>query len=239
MSSNDSKSISVIIPAHNVEGCLAEAIQSIHQQLSQPYEIIVVDDGSTDATGSIAHQAKGVICIEQDNQGASGARNTGIRAARGEFIAFLDADDLWLPNHTEILLQPFQLNLKLDFVWGTSLMSDISQTLSVAAELTTEKPFTGFLLGAGLFRRDVFDRVGFFDQNFKTCNDLEWFSRAKQSDACFQQIPAPVLAYRKRPGSLTADVPQMQADRMQMFRNAAARRREAIRQNASQGGAQQ
>lgn len=239
MLSSDSPSISVVIPAHNVEGCLADAVESVQQQTIQPHELIVVDDGSTDASGSIARQATGVTCLEQENRGASAARNTGIRFAAGEIIAFLDADDLWLPNHLEILLRPFQVDSQIDFVWGTSVRIDIGQSPSKESGSPDGEPWLGFLLGAGLFRRDLFDRVGFFDQDFRTCNDLEWFSRARQLGACFKHIPDRVLAYRKRPGSLTSDVSQMQTDRMRMFRRAAARRREANLRYTNQSESQQ
>ena len=92
--------ISAVMPAFNAERFLAEAIRSVLAQSLPPVEVIVVDDGSTDSTGEIARSfGEPVRCIRQQNAGPSAARNRGIREARGEFIAFLDADDWWLPGH--------------------------------------------------------------------------------------------------------------------------------------------
>ena len=92
--------ISVVIPAYNAERFLRQAIESAMNQTVAPLEVIVVDDGSTDGTGEIARSfGEPVRYIRQDNAGPSPARNRGIREARGEFVAFLDADDEWLPPH--------------------------------------------------------------------------------------------------------------------------------------------
>jgi glycosyltransferase involved in cell wall biosynthesis len=93
--------ISVVIPAHNAEKYLEETLASVHTQTFSDYEIIVVDDGSTDRTAEIASDHDRVVLLAQTNRGEAGARNTGIRAARGKYVAFLDADDIWLPSKLE------------------------------------------------------------------------------------------------------------------------------------------
>jgi glycosyltransferase involved in cell wall biosynthesis len=90
--------ISVVIPARNAAAYLPEAIASVRAQTFLDYEIIVIDDGSTDGTSQIAAGFSGVRCLKQSNRGAAAARNAGIAMARGRYIAFLDADDLWLPD---------------------------------------------------------------------------------------------------------------------------------------------
>lgn len=97
--------ISVVIPLFNKEGSISEALKSVLRQLSPPEEIIVVDDGSTDGGARVVQQFEkyGVRIIAQSNQGVSSARNKGIFSAQGDYIAFLDADDYWYPNHIEIL----------------------------------------------------------------------------------------------------------------------------------------
>lgn len=92
--------ISVVIPAYNAEAFLGDAIESVHAQTLAVLETIVVDDGSTDRTSSIAVSLNARV-IRQDNGGASAARNAGIRAATGQWIAFLDADDIWEPEKIE------------------------------------------------------------------------------------------------------------------------------------------
>jgi len=97
--------ISVVIPLYNKAPHIAKAINSVLQQTVQPVEIIVVDDGSTDGGKTIVEKYinKNVRYVYQDNQGVSAARNHGIELAKGGYIAFLDADDWWLPNHIEVL----------------------------------------------------------------------------------------------------------------------------------------
>jgi len=94
--------VSVIIPAYNAALCLSKAIQSALDQQRQPLEVIVVDDGSTDETAALVKTfGNRVRYFFQENQGQAAARNTGLKYAQGEFVAFLDADDFWLPRFTE------------------------------------------------------------------------------------------------------------------------------------------
>jgi len=89
--------VSVVIPAYNAAWCVAKAIESVLVQEGADFEIIVVDDGSTDDTAAVlARYGDAIRVVRQRNQGLSAARNAGIRAAQGEFVAFLDADDWWL-----------------------------------------------------------------------------------------------------------------------------------------------
>ena len=119
--------ISVIIPTFNAGRFLPDAIASIRQQSYEPLEIHLVDDGSTDETKSLAQQWPEVRYLHQPNQGAAAARNTGIRAARGSLLAFLDADDLWTPDHLRILLPHLLSEPSLQFVWGTTRFIRMSE----------------------------------------------------------------------------------------------------------------
>lgn len=94
--------ISAVIPAYNAEPFLGDAIQSVLDQTVEVAEIVVVDDGSKDRTAEVAAKFPRTRVIRQQNTGQAGARNTGIKAAEGEWIAFLDADDMWIPQKTEI-----------------------------------------------------------------------------------------------------------------------------------------
>ncbi len=112
-----SRTITVVIPAHNAGRYLARVLASVHAQTRRPDQVIVIDDGSTDDTAAIADADPDVALIRQANAGASVARNAGIQAARGEWIAFLDADDEWLPEH--LALHDALLDRNPHLVWTT------------------------------------------------------------------------------------------------------------------------
>ncbi|MBN1766699.1 MAG: glycosyltransferase family 2 protein [Sedimentisphaerales bacterium] len=111
--------ISVIIPAYNAGSHIARAIQSVLDQTHAPDEIIVVDDGSTDNTSEIVQGfPTAITCIRQENQGSSAARNTGIKAAGNDWIAFLDSDDEWLPDKLQLQVQNLRHNPELVWTWS-------------------------------------------------------------------------------------------------------------------------
>lgn len=101
---SDNPSVSVVIPAFNAGRCISDAIQSVLDQTYEVSEIIVADDGSSDNTSEVATKFAKTQVIKRPNGGPGAARNTGIKAASGEWIAFLDSDDIWLPRKTEIQL---------------------------------------------------------------------------------------------------------------------------------------
>ena len=101
--------VSVVIPAYNCAAFIEEALQSIYRQTYRHWEIIVVDDGSTDATSSVlAPHLKKIRYFKQENKGTAAARNAGIKRARGDLIAFLDNDDVWLPEKLELQVRVMQ-----------------------------------------------------------------------------------------------------------------------------------
>jgi glycosyltransferase involved in cell wall biosynthesis len=120
--------VSIIIPTWNRRHHVVEAIDSVLAQTYTDYEIIVVDDGSTDGTSDLLAQryrGRPLTCIIQQNRGSSAARNAGIRAARGELLAFLDSDDLWLPRKLESQVPRFDRNPAVGFVFcGSSKVNE-------------------------------------------------------------------------------------------------------------------
>ena len=109
--------VSVIIPAYNSAAYIARAINSALAQDYPNTEIIIVDDGSTDGTRNIVSEFPNVICIAQKNSGPAAARNAGIRASSGEFVAFLDADDEWLPARLTKTIQPMLDDSKIGLTY--------------------------------------------------------------------------------------------------------------------------
>ena len=110
--------VSVVIPCYNQAHFLTEAIESVLAQTSRQFEIIVVDDGSTDNTAEVAARYPGIGYLRQDNQGLAAARNTGLRHSQGDYLVFLDADDRLLPAALESGLDYLSAHPACAFVWG-------------------------------------------------------------------------------------------------------------------------
>lgn len=173
--------VSTVVPVYNGEVFLAQAVDSIRRQAYEPLEIIIVDDGSTDNTASIAKGLGGnVRYIYQPNRGPAAARNAGIKLAQGDVIAFLDVDDLWPAGKLKLQLAHLFSQPTLDLVLGhvqcmkLSGMEDNKPIFEPFAE-----PFFTFLFGAVLCRKSVFDKVGLLDETLYTSEDVDWFMRAK------------------------------------------------------------
>jgi GT2 family glycosyltransferase len=197
--------ISAIVPTWNAADFLPEALESIRAQAYSPLEIIVVDDGSTDHTARLVQGWSAVRYLHQENQGPSVARNAGIDAARGEFLAFLDADDLWTPNHLNCLLLPLLADPRAHFAWGASrvLNRSIASDGRVRWEVLHDSQ-PQFLIGSGLYRRSAFDAVGRFDPVLRFAEDVDWIAASRQLGVAHVQISDLVLIYRKHEGGMTS-----------------------------------
>jgi glycosyltransferase involved in cell wall biosynthesis len=196
--------ISVIIPSWNAAGFLPEAVESIRAQKYAPLEIIVVDDGSTDRTAELIRSWSDVRYLWQENQGPSAARNTGIDTARGELLAFLDADDLWTSDHLGRLLPPLVANASAQFAWGASRVLNccIESNGHFRWEVLHDSQ-PQFLIGSGLYRRTAFNAVGRFDPALRFAEDVDWIATARQLGVAHVQIPELVLIYRRHEGGMT------------------------------------
>jgi glycosyltransferase involved in cell wall biosynthesis len=174
--------ISVIIPVFNTEKYVARAIESVLSQTLKPAEIIVVDDGSTDnSIEAVRRFLPKVKIITQQNKGAGAARNTGIKQASTEYLAFLDADDLWAPQKLHIQTEFHKKNPEIEMVFGT-VQQFISPELNEQHQnmLREElKTMPGFVPGTLLIKKETFFRVGLFNENLVLGEFVDWFSRAK------------------------------------------------------------
>ncbi len=198
-------SVSVVIPALNAAKYLSLAIESIKAQNHQNLEILVVDDASQDNTVEVA-RAYGVQVFQLTHQsGAAVARNHGIAQAQGELIAFLDADDEWLPNK---LTKQIQLLLTYPHLQGiTGYMQLYQQQNQVYLE-----KIIGFIpsFGTALLRREIFTRVGICNPDFYMCDDLDWFNRAREHSEVLALMPEVVLLYRQHENNITNDQQKVQ-----------------------------
>lgn len=229
----DKPRISVIIPAYNCARFLPQAIASARAQQGYDLELLVIDDGSTDGTRAAAQADPEVRYFYQANAGPSAARNRGLSEATGEFIAFLDADDLWPADHLDLLLPPLLENEQLAFSWGdvsvvqmAAVQEDGSLRESVATATILEVQTQLFLVGATLCRRWAFERVGGFDPEMRLAEDLDWIARARHVGASYARVPQVVLTYRKHPASLTAGKSFHELNLIGLLRRSIQRRRQ-------------
>ena len=181
--------VSVIITSYNYGGYIEEAISSIFNQSYSDIEIIIVDDGSTDNTSDIikTKYADRVHYIYRDNGGAAAARNTGLKYANGEYICFLDADDLLMPNAIEGHLTYLKNNENVDLVCANvqyiGLLSGVARPTIYGKgdrELTYIDMVADNLVGGPhsvMLRRRVFDICGIFNESFRVREDYEYWLR--------------------------------------------------------------
>jgi len=178
--------VSVILPTYNRGWILKEAIDSILAQEFKDFELIVVDDGSTDNTGEILDSyEQDILVLRQSNKGVSAARNRGIDAAEGRLIAFLDSDDLWLPR---------KLSSQVDF-FNSNPAAVINQTEEIWVRngvrvnpKTRHHKFSGMIFerslalclvspSAVMIKKNLFSEVGVFDENLPACEDYDLWLR--------------------------------------------------------------
>ena len=192
--------VSCIVPAFNAAHFLGEALDSIYAQTYRAIEVIVVDDGSTDATAEIAARyGDRLILIRQENAGPGAARNTGFRRARGEFIACLDADDHWHPNKlkaqlTHLTSRPWLAGC---FVQAVNFWIDeLRQEQEALAEKPITQPQGCYGFGGLLMRRSTLESVGPIRPELISHEDVDWILRAQAAGHKFGDLDV-VLYFRR------------------------------------------
>jgi glycosyltransferase involved in cell wall biosynthesis len=212
--------VSVIIPAYNQAHFLDAAIQSVLSQTCCDYEIIVVNDGSTDDTGAVAQRyGERVRYIFQENQGLAGARNTGICAAQAELVALLDSDDLWLPGYLETMLSLAEEYPQAALFYCAGQCIDkaglpLNQVVGIAdhspADLYQALLRANFLIPSTItMRRDAVVQAGLFDQTLRSWEDWELWLRLLPENK-FIGINDVLVKYRIHGSSLSTDTTGMQ-----------------------------
>lgn len=227
--------ISVIIPTYNRAHFIGDAIRSAEEQIFPPYEIIVVDDGSTDSTRAVIDSILAkrtiedipVVRVWQGNNGVASARNTGANYAKGDYIVFLDSDDVMNPNALQFLSRYHEF----DVVFGRAVnvnMDDGSKTeyiheKTVACELrsTVSGPFRQahkrlkdcncIAIGAVMIKASIFRGEGGFDTMFKTSEDYELWLRMSSHGHSFGYVNFTMLERRLHSGNAVNSKPEMAA----------------------------
>ncbi|ACK72942.1 glycosyl transferase family 2 [Gloeothece citriformis PCC 7424] len=223
------KKFSVIIPAYNVEKYIAKTIQSVLEQTYQNFELLIVNDGSLDRTLEICQQFTDsrLKIISQKNTGLSGARNTGIRHSQGEYIAFLDGDDLWLPEKLQKHIQHLEKSPTVGVSFSRSAFIDErgnllnSYQMPILKNITPEILLHGNPVGNGsalVVRREVLEAIKFqnqlsdfqeycyFDAQFRRAEDIELLLRiALETSWQIEGIPEALTLYRVNSQGLSAN----------------------------------
>jgi len=199
--------VSVIIPAYNMAQYTVESVESVLHQTYKDYEIIVVDDGSQDNTKELLQtyvENQQITYIYKENGGASSARNIGIQICRGEYIAFLDCDDLWLPKKLEISVDFLDSHPEIGFVYSRAIIIDKNGNnlwFSKVRCYSGEKAFEKLILrnfiksSSPVVRRECFKKVGVFDETiFHPADRDMWLKISEHFPLGYINIP--LIKYR-------------------------------------------
>lgn len=208
--------VSVIMPAFNTEKYISQAIESVLDQTYQDVELIIVNDGSTDMTEKVIQKYLNRISyIFQTNKGIAAARNIGIRASRGEYIAFLDSDDIWLPEKLKLQVNYLSTHLDTDLVYADYATFDNGGILEENFAFARQVPrpigyiFQELLLKCLIFtstvmlKRKVLEKTGLFDERFLIGEDYDLWLRIS-AEHKIGYITEVVSKYRRHPSSITA-----------------------------------
>lgn len=191
--------VSVMIGVYNAEPYLAEAIDSVFAQAYRPLELIVVDDGSDDGSGDVARgYGNALTYIRQERQGNGAARNSAVGAARGDFFAFLDADDRFTPDKLELQMAALEADPELDVVFG-HVAEFISPELDddVKARLRRPTPKAPWAApNLMLIRRASFLRAGLFSTELRVGVTVDWYARAMEQG--LQKVVLPDIVLERR-----------------------------------------
>jgi glycosyltransferase involved in cell wall biosynthesis len=248
------KLISVVVPTYNRAHLITDALESIRLQDYRPIEIIVVDDGSTDSTSLVITQwfnsctgqpDLSLQYIEQANQGGNVARNAGITAANGDFVAFLDSDDQWHASKLTKQCQLFSYDDRVGAVYCG--VQHIALETGLVTESSVRVYPRGFLLDEMLVhdvtaptstyvvRKMVFEKVGVFDESLQARQDWDMWIRVA-AEFQIDAVPEPLVDYREHSGPRTASNPQREVGAyktiMAKYSSLRSRRSLAVRQAA-------
>ncbi|MGC1392841.1 MAG: glycosyltransferase [Coleofasciculaceae cyanobacterium] len=219
--------ISVIIPVYNGEKTIKETIMSVLNQTFENFELIIINDGSNDATLEIVQAIKDhkIKVFSYQNSGLSASRNRGLTKAEGEFISFIDADDLWTPNKLELQLKALQDNPQAAVAYSwTDWIDQSGQFLRAGGHITVngnayEKLLIRDFIESGsnpLIKKQALDEVGDFDQSVTPPEDWDmWLRLAAKYE--FITVEVPQILYRISPNSASFDIEKMEAGSLKVI----------------------
>ena len=197
--------VTAIVPVYNGERFIAATLESVFAQDYRPLEVIVVDDGSTDGTAAAVRSFDGVHYLRQTNQGPSGARNTGIAGAAGEFLAFLDADDRWLAGKLRVQIGHHLAHPDIGYsITKQRIVLDAGAAPPAwLPERLRDHDHVGYFPSTLVARASAFAAVGPFNPEFRTGEGVEWFSRAQDHGMPMAIIEKTLLEKRVHDSNLS------------------------------------
>ena len=232
--------VSVIIPNYNYEKFIAATVESVLSQTYGNIEIIIIDDGSKDNSLEVLKQFGDKIrVIEQKNAGVSVARNHGVSLSTGEYIAFLDADDIWLPEKLERQIEKFNSDAEIGLVHCSMTLINPKEEpigeMNNGQEGFVSEEFLlferGVVVGAGstaLVKRSIFDEVGGFDLRLSTAADWDFcYQVSRKHKIGF--VPEPLVLYRMHGTNMHGNINAMEHDMLLGFDKAFAEKSDDLR----------
>lgn len=218
--------VSIVMPAFNAERLIAETIQSVQTQTFENWELLVVDDGCTDGTSQVVETFSAdprIRLLRQKNGGVASARNTALKSARGEWIAFLDADDVWCKDKLSEQIKAVEQQPKTNLVFTNYYLWDGERDLELRFKSGKKFPccdferrlifFNLFGMSSVLVRRDALERVGEFDQQVAPAEDWDLWLRLADDGLQAVGIDKPLLRYRLWSGNASKNsIRMMQAN---------------------------
>jgi glycosyltransferase involved in cell wall biosynthesis len=214
--------VSVIMPAYNVAGYIGAAIGSVQAQTVADWELLVVDDGSTDSTPDVVQESASrdprIRLLRRSNGGIAAARNTALRVSTGEFLAILDGDDLWAPRYLAAQLDIFSRRPEVDIVTGNGWFLGGRRNGRPARPWPDNRPhptLAGILADEeavfimSIMRRRVYERVGEFDERLRSNEDYDYWLRSAVAGCTFHRNDEPLSYYRRRDDSVSSSEVRM------------------------------
>ena len=209
--------VSVIIPAFNTAGVIRQTLDSVRAQTYQNYEVIVADDSSTDDTAAIVHRLSAsdvrFAVVSHAHSGISATRNRAIESARGEWVAFLDSDDVWLPEKLSCQVEMVSRDPKVNFSFTNYFLWDGEKDLGVMYSKKERLPegdvaagliFSNrFGISTVMVRRDILHQAGLFDPQVDVCEDWDLWLCMADCGLFAGGIRQPLVRYRRWAGSVS------------------------------------
>jgi glycosyltransferase involved in cell wall biosynthesis len=227
----DNDLVSVVIPTFNYGHFITEALESVFSQTYPHFEVIVVDDGSTDDTREkLEPFRKRIQYIYKKNGGLSAARNTGIEASRPNLVALLDSDDLWHPKKLEIQVGFLKKHPEIallgsgairDMLSGWPSIEDVNSQLGKAVTLPELVIRSHFAPSSVIIRRECLNKVGLFDTDLRAVEDRDMWIRIA---SCYEvsKLQVPLVYYRVHNGNMSLAAGRMEENELKVLRKAFA-----------------